>query len=132
MVHTWSKSDPVVDPAQLVMAQSYRICRDDVSVNHMNTSRAGEVHMFSPPVHVRLRELCVVRYCEFGSHLAPDVPIDEALANLRCSTREVATAGSLDSEHLLKVLVVGRKKPVAQCVVSTMARPTGYQNPRTI
>lgn len=69
---------------------------------------------------------------EFDSHLLPVVPIDIALASLYCGTREGNTAGNLDSEHLLKVVVVGRKKPVAHRVVRTRARPTGYQNPRNI
>lgn len=69
----------------------------------------------------------------FGSDLVPEVPIDKALAGLHRGTREGTTAGNLGSEHLLKVVVVGRKKPVAHRVVRTRrVRPTGYQHPRNI
>lgn len=65
-------------------------------------------------------------------HLLPGVTIDNALAGLCCGTREGTAAGNLDSEHLPKAVVVGRKKPVAPCVVRIRARPAGYQKPRTI
>lgn len=72
------------------------------------------------------------RSCESNSHPLSDVPIAKALADLRCGMREDTAAGNLDSAHPPKPEVVGRKKPVAPCVVRTRARPTGYQNPRAI
>lgn len=70
---------------------------------------------------------------EFDAHLLPEVPIAMALVSLHCGTREETEAGNLDSEHLLKAVMVGRRKPVALRVVRTSSdRPTGYQKPRNI